>query len=69
MIVLDGVKTKCHIEAFNNIGVMPVKHIRYDNVTSAVTAVVFGQSRQRLRRAGTSVRVHSLSLAKHGSPQ
>jgi len=36
-----------HIEAFNEIGGVPVRHIRYDNLTSAVTAVVFGQGRQR----------------------
>jgi transposase len=76
-VVLNGVKTKCHmfifrlshsgraihriyptqaqeafleghIEAFNAIGGVPVKHIRYDNLTSAVTAVVFGQGRQRV---------------------
>lgn len=76
-IVLDGVKTKCHmfifrlshsgkaihriyptqaqeafleghIEAFNEIGGVPVKHIRYDNLTSAVRSVVFGQGRNRL---------------------
>jgi len=76
-IVLNGVKTKCHmfvfrlshagkaihriyptqaqeafleghIEAFNVLGGIPTKHIRYDNLTSAVTAVVFGQGRQRL---------------------
>ncbi|MCI0144225.1 IS21 family transposase [Arthrobacter bambusae] len=76
-IVLDGVKTKCHmfifrlshsgkaihriyptqaqeafleghIEAFNEIGGVPVKHIRYDNLTSAVRAVVFGQGRNRI---------------------
>lgn len=75
-VVLNGVKTKCHmfvfrlshsgkaihrvyptqaqeavleahIEAFNEIGRVPVKHIRYDNLTSAFTAVVFGQGRQR----------------------
>ncbi|WP_264671192.1 IS21 family transposase [Arthrobacter sp. VKM Ac-2550] len=75
-VVLNGVKTKCHmfvfrlshsgkaihrnyptqaqeafleghIEAFNKIGGVPVKHIRYDNLTSAVKAVVFGQGRQR----------------------
>ena len=37
-----------HIEAFNEIGGVPVKHIRYDNLTSAVTTVVFGQGRQRV---------------------
>ena len=37
-----------HIEAFNVIGGIPTKHIRYDNLTSAVTAVVFGQGRQRV---------------------
>lgn len=75
-VVLNGVKTKCHmfifrlshsgkaihriyptqaqeafleghIEAFNEIGGVPVRHIRYDNLTSAVAAVVFGQGRQR----------------------
>lgn len=75
-IMLNGVKTKCHmfifrlshsgkaihriyptqaqeafleghIEAFNEIGGVPVKHIRYDNLTSAVRAVVFGQGRKR----------------------
>lgn len=76
-VVLNGVKTKCHmfvfrlsrsgraihriyptqaqeafleghIDAFNEIGGVPTKHIRYDNLTSAVTAVVFGQGRQRV---------------------
>lgn len=75
-VVLNGVKTKCHMfifrlshsgraihriyptqaqeafleghtEAFNVLGGIPTKHIRYDNLTSAVTAVVFGQGRQR----------------------
>jgi len=75
-VVLNGVKTKCHmfilrlshsgkaihriyptqaqeafleghIEAFSVLGGIPTKHIRYDNLTSAVTAVVFGQGRQR----------------------
>ena len=75
-IVLNGVKTKCHmfilrlshsgkaihriyptqaqeafleghIQAFQVLGGVPTKHIRYDNLTSAVTAVVFGQGRQR----------------------
>lgn len=79
-VVLNGVKTKCHmfvfrlshsgkaihriyptqaqeafleghIEAFNEIGGVPVRHIRYDNLTSAVTAVVFGQGRQRQENA------------------
>lgn len=76
-VVLNGVKTKCHmfvfrlsrsgraihriyptqaqeafleghIEAFREIGGVSTKHIRYDNLTSAVTAVVFGQGRQRV---------------------
>ncbi len=76
-VVLNGVKTKCHlfvfrlshsgkaihriyptqaqeafleghIEAFTAIGGVPTRHIRYDNLTSAVTAVVFGQGRQRV---------------------
>jgi transposase len=36
-----------HVEAFQVLGGIPTKHIRYDNLTSAVTAVVFGQGRQR----------------------
>ncbi|MFK4295970.1 hypothetical protein ABH924_001107 [Arthrobacter sp. GAS37] len=72
-VVLNGVKTKCHmfvfrlslrqgrpptcrtqaqeafleghIEAFNEVGGVPVRHIRCDNLTSAVTPVVFGQGR------------------------
>ncbi len=76
-VVLDGVKTKCHmfvyrlshsgkaihrvhptqaqeafleshIEAFTALGGIPTKRIRYDNLTSAVTSVVFGQGRQRV---------------------
>ena len=75
-VVLNGVKTKCHmfvfrlshsgkaihriyptqaqeafleghIDAFKVLGGIPIKHIRYDNLTSAVTSVVFGQGRQR----------------------
>jgi transposase len=76
-VVLNDVKTKCHmfilrlshsgkaihriyptqaqeafleghVEAFQVLGGIPTKHIRYDNLTSAVTAVVFGRGRQRL---------------------
>lgn len=36
-----------HIDALTVLGGIPTKHIRYDNLTSAVTAVVFGQGRQR----------------------
>jgi transposase len=36
-----------HIEACQEIGGVPVRHIRYENLTSAVPAVVFGQGRQR----------------------
>ncbi len=36
-----------HIEAFNMIGGIPVRHIRYDNLTSAVTKVLYGGGRQR----------------------
>lgn len=31
-----------HIEAFTVLGGIPTRHIRYDNLTSAVTSVVFG---------------------------
>ncbi|MDQ0212981.1 transposase [Arthrobacter bambusae] len=37
-----------HIEAFNALGGVPTKHIRYDNLTSAVTKVVYGAGRQRV---------------------
>jgi transposase len=37
-----------HIEAFEAIGGIPIRHIRYDNLTSAVTAVVFGRGRGRV---------------------
>jgi transposase len=75
-VVLDGVKTKCHmfvfwlshsgkaihrvyptqgqeafleghIEAFTAIGGVPTRHIRYDNLTSAVTTVLHGGDRRR----------------------
>ncbi len=36
-----------HIVAFSEIGSVPVRQIRYNNLTSAVTAVVFGQGQQR----------------------
>lgn len=37
-----------HIEAFNALGGVPARHIRYDNLTSAVTRVVYGAGRQRV---------------------
>lgn len=37
-----------HIEAFNALGGVPMKHIRYDNLTSAVTKVIYGGGRQRV---------------------
>ncbi|MCE5289430.1 MAG: IS21 family transposase [Nocardiaceae bacterium] len=37
-----------HIEAFDVIGGVPVRHIRYDNLKSAVTSVVFGRGRGRV---------------------
>lgn len=37
-----------HIEAFNALGGVPAKHIRYDNLTSAVTKVIYGAGRQRV---------------------
>lgn len=37
-----------HIEAFQVLGGVPTKHIRYDNLTSAVTKVVYGAGRQRM---------------------
>lgn len=37
-----------HIEAFTALGGVPSRHIRYDNLTSAVTKVVYGAGRQRV---------------------
>ncbi|MGW4095166.1 IS21 family transposase [Nocardia sp. NPDC004750] len=36
-----------HIEAFNVIGGVPTRHIRYDNLTSAVRLVLHGSDRRR----------------------
>lgn len=36
-----------HIEAFDAIGGIPTKHIKYDNLTSAVQAVIYGPGRAR----------------------
>lgn len=37
-----------HIEAFTEIGGIPTRHIRYDNLSSAVQKVIYGQSRARV---------------------
>ena len=37
-----------HIDAFNEIGGIPTRHIRYDNLTSAVQAVVQARGRERV---------------------
>lgn len=37
-----------HLEAFNALGGVPTRHIRYDNLTSAVTKVIYGAGRQRV---------------------
>jgi len=39
-----------HIDAFNTIGGVPTRHIRYDNLTSAVAAVVYEASRSSRAR-------------------
>lgn len=36
-----------HIEAFEDIGGVPTRHIRYDNLTSAVSTVLQGKGRRR----------------------
>lgn len=36
-----------HIDAFETLGGVPTRHIRYDNLTSAVLAVVHGGNRRR----------------------
>lgn len=35
-----------HIDAFDDIGGIPTRHIRYDNLTDAVVKVVYGSGRQ-----------------------
>jgi transposase len=37
-----------HIEAFKVLGGVPTRHIRYDNLSSAVARVVFGYDRRRV---------------------
>ncbi len=37
-----------HIDAFDEIGGVPALHIKYDNLTSAVTAVLHGRDRARV---------------------
>lgn len=39
-----------HIDAFEIIGGIPVKHIRYDNLTPAVSKVLIGRNRDENRR-------------------
>lgn len=36
-----------HIAAFDEIGGVPTRHIRYDNLTAAVTTVIYGTGRRR----------------------
>ena len=36
-----------HIDAFEDIGGIPTRHIRYDNLTDAVVKVIYGSGRQR----------------------
>lgn len=36
-----------HIDAFEDIGGIPIRHIRYDNLTDAVVKVIYGTGRQR----------------------
>lgn len=40
-----------YIEAFDTIGGIPTRHIRYDNLTSAVTRVLFGRCRDENERS------------------
>ncbi len=37
-----------HVDAFEELGGIPTRHIRYDNLTSAVQMVLFGQGRNRV---------------------
>lgn len=37
-----------HIDAFEEIGGIPTRHIRYDNLTAAVQSVVYGRGRDRV---------------------
>jgi transposase len=40
-----------HVEAFEELGGVPTRHIRYDNLTSAVTTVLHGGDRRREENA------------------
>jgi transposase len=48
-----------HVEAFAVLGGIPVRHVRYDNLKSAVSQVCFGRSRVESQR-WTAFRSHSL---------
>ena len=37
-----------HVEAFTEIGGVPTRHIRYDNLSSAVSVVLYGTGRRRV---------------------
>ncbi|GAA1821484.1 IS21 family transposase [Agromyces neolithicus] len=37
-----------HIDAFEEVGGVPTKHIRYDNLTAAVQTVLYGKGRNRV---------------------
>jgi len=37
-----------HLDAFDDIGGIPIRHIRYDNLTDAVVKVIYGSGRQRV---------------------
>lgn len=37
-----------HIEAFEEIGGIPTRHIKYDNLTAAVQSVLYGRGRDRI---------------------
>lgn len=37
-----------HVEAFTALGGIPTRHIRYDNLSSAVTTVLYGTGRRRV---------------------
>ena len=46
-----------HVEAFAVLGGVPVRHVRYDNLKSAVSQVCFGRSRVESQR-WTAFRSH-----------
>jgi transposase len=53
-----------YIAAFETIGGIPTRHIRYDNLTAAVTTVIYGTGRPRTENARLPGEVHPHDQAR-----